>query len=92
MCIGLVEQLVLAEVVVLLVLSPRYVHARRNSSVPYMWQVFAAYSILCAFLSVDVFVQFDVELIQEIETLIGRKLEEYEVDEDTVLKGITKVR
>eukprot|EP00246_Nothoceros_aenigmaticus_P016129 TRINITY_DN709_c0_g1_i1.p1 TRINITY_DN709_c0_g1~~TRINITY_DN709_c0_g1_i1.p1 ORF type:complete len:162 (+),score=33.95 TRINITY_DN709_c0_g1_i1:392-877(+) len=41
--------------------------------------------------AVSLVTQFDVELIQEIEALIGSKLEEYEVDEDTVLKGITKV-
>lgn len=32
-----------------------------------------------------------MELIHDIEELLGKKLEEYEVDEDKVLKGITKV-
>lgn len=35
--------------------------------------------------------QYDVELIHDIEELVGKKLEEYKVDEDKVLKGITKV-
>jgi hypothetical protein len=33
-----------------------------------------------------------VALVQDIEELIGKKLEEYEVDEDKVNKTITKVR
>lgn len=37
-------------------------------------------------------VQYDVELVHDIEELLGKKLEEYEVDEDKVLKTITKVR
>lgn len=32
-----------------------------------------------------------MELIHDIEELVGKKLEEYKVDEDKVLKGITKV-
>ena len=35
--------------------------------------------------------QYDVALVQDIEELIGKKLEEYEVDEDKVNKTITKV-
>lgn len=32
-----------------------------------------------------------MELVHDIEELLGKKLEEYEVDEDKVLKTITKV-
>lgn len=35
--------------------------------------------------------QYDVDLVHEIEALIGKQLVEYEVEEDDVLKGITKV-
>eukprot|EP00775_Hariotina_reticulata_P006637 gene6637-6864_t len=35
--------------------------------------------------------QYDVELVGAIESHIGHKLEEYEMDEAAVLKGITKV-
>lgn len=35
--------------------------------------------------------QYDVQLVQDIEELLGKKLEEYELDEDKVLKSITKV-
>lgn len=33
-----------------------------------------------------------MELVHDIEELLGKKLEEYEVEEDKVLKTITKVR
>lgn len=36
--------------------------------------------------------QYDVELVQEIEKVVGKKLEEHETKEDEVLKGITAVR
>ncbi|KAI5078918.1 hypothetical protein GOP47_0006589 [Adiantum capillus-veneris] len=42
-------------------------------------------------LSISLVSQYDVDLVHEIETLIGKQLEEYKVDEDDVLKGITKV-
>ncbi len=35
--------------------------------------------------------QYDVELVQGIEALIGHKLEAFEAPEAEVLKGITKV-
>jgi hypothetical protein len=35
--------------------------------------------------------QYDVDLIHDIEELIGKKLEECQVEEDQVLKGITTV-
>ncbi|KAH7373735.1 hypothetical protein KP509_17G072400 [Ceratopteris richardii] len=35
--------------------------------------------------------QYDVNLVHEIESLIGKELEEYILEEDDVLKGITKV-
>ena len=35
--------------------------------------------------------QYDIELVQQIEGLVGRQLGEYKVDEGEVLKGITKV-
>jgi ATP-dependent RNA helicase DDX49/DBP8 len=35
--------------------------------------------------------QYDVELVHKIESLIDTKLDEYELPEDEVLKGITKV-
>lgn len=35
--------------------------------------------------------QYDVDLIHDIEELIGKKLEECQVEEDQVLKGITMV-
>lgn len=38
------------------------------------------------------FLQYDVDLIHEIEDLIGKQLEEYDVDEEEALKEITKVR
>lgn len=36
--------------------------------------------------------QYDVDLVHEIESLIGKQLDEYELEEEEVLKGITKVR
>ncbi|MCO5550086.1 hypothetical protein L7F22_003565 [Adiantum nelumboides] len=42
-------------------------------------------------LSLTLVSQYDVDLVHEIELLIGKQLEEYKVDEDDVLKGITKV-
>ncbi|GAQ90611.1 putative dead box ATP-dependent RNA helicase [Klebsormidium nitens] len=41
--------------------------------------------------AVSLVTQYDVELIQSIEGLLGRQLEERTVVEDEVLKGITKV-
>lgn len=41
--------------------------------------------------AISLVTQYDVSLVQSIEALIERKLEEYTIDEDTVLKGITKV-
>eukprot|EP00249_Psilotum_nudum_P020054 c27539_g1_i1 orf=487-1929(-) len=41
--------------------------------------------------AVSLVTQFDVELVHNIEALIGTQLEEYEVDEDDVLQHITKV-
>ncbi|KAL4421690.1 hypothetical protein ABPG77_010634 [Micractinium sp. CCAP 211/92] len=35
--------------------------------------------------------QYDIELVQEIEGLVGQQLEKYEPEEAEVLKGITKV-
>ena len=35
--------------------------------------------------------QYDVELVQKIEALLGHKLTAYELNEKEVLKGITKV-
>ena len=35
--------------------------------------------------------QYDVDLVHKIEKLIGHELEEYHMDEKTVLKNITKV-
>jgi ATP-dependent RNA helicase DDX49/DBP8 len=42
--------------------------------------------------AVSLVTQYDVKLIQSIETLLGRQLEELVAPEDEVLKGITKVR
>ncbi|MCO5557113.1 hypothetical protein L7F22_010669 [Adiantum nelumboides] len=42
-------------------------------------------------LSLTLVSQYDVDLVHEIESLIGKQLEEYKVGEDDVLKGITKV-
>ncbi len=36
-------------------------------------------------------VQYDVELVQHIESLIGHQLREFTLDEAQVLKGITRV-
>lgn len=41
--------------------------------------------------AVSLVTQYDVELIQSIEGLLGRQLEERKMVEDEVLKGITKV-
>ncbi|CAM6114445.1 unnamed protein product [Calypogeia fissa] len=41
--------------------------------------------------AVSLVTQYDVELIQRIESAIGKKLDEYETEEDAVLKGITNV-
>lgn len=41
--------------------------------------------------AVSLITQYDVELVHDIEELLGKKLEEYEVDEDKVLKTITKI-
>lgn len=41
--------------------------------------------------AVSLITQYDVELVHDIEDLLGKKLEEYEVEEDKVLKTITKV-
>lgn len=41
--------------------------------------------------AVSLITQYDVQLVQDIEELLGKKLEEYELDEDKVLKSITKV-
>ncbi|KAI3436614.1 hypothetical protein D9Q98_006031 [Chlorella vulgaris] len=35
--------------------------------------------------------QYDIELVQQIEGLVGQQLEQYEMEEAEVLKGITKV-
>lgn len=35
--------------------------------------------------------QYDVELIQKIEDMVGHKLEDYKMSEKEVLKNITKV-
>lgn len=35
--------------------------------------------------------QYDVALVQEIETMLGHKLAQYELSEKEVLKNITKV-
>lgn len=35
--------------------------------------------------------QYDVELVQHIESLIGHQLEEFNLDEAQVLKGISRV-
>ena len=40
---------------------------------------------------VEACVQYDVELIQHIEDLIGHQLSEHEMVEAEVLKGITRV-
>jgi ATP-dependent RNA helicase DDX49/DBP8 len=42
-------------------------------------------------LAVSLVTQYDVDLVQRIEDAIGKKLDEYETEEDAVLKGITKV-
>ena len=36
--------------------------------------------------------QYDIELVQEIEGLVGQQLGDYKAEEAEVLKGITKVR
>jgi hypothetical protein len=36
--------------------------------------------------------QYDVDLVKEIEGLLGHQLEAYDMDEAEVLRGITKVR
>lgn len=41
--------------------------------------------------AVSIVTQYQVKLIQEIEAVVGKKLEEYDCKEDEVLKGITKV-
>ena len=35
--------------------------------------------------------QYDIELVQQIEGLVGQQLGEYKAEEGEVLKGITKV-
>lgn len=35
--------------------------------------------------------QYDIELVKQIEALVGQEFEQYEADEAEVLKGITKV-
>ncbi len=40
---------------------------------------------------VEACVQYDVELVQHIEDLIGHHLSEHEMEETEVLKGITRV-
>jgi len=35
--------------------------------------------------------QYDIDLVQRIETLIGKKMDQFEVDEAVALKGITQV-
>lgn len=35
--------------------------------------------------------RYDIELVQEIEGLVGQQLDKYEPEEGEVLKGITKV-
>ena len=35
--------------------------------------------------------QYDIELVQEIEKMVDHKLEEYQMNEKEVLKSITKV-
>lgn len=42
-------------------------------------------------LGITLVTQYDVELVHGIEELIGKQLVEYEVEEDDVLQGITKV-
>ncbi|BFI25254.1 hypothetical protein AXG93_2490s1280 [Marchantia polymorpha subsp. ruderalis] len=41
--------------------------------------------------AISLVTQYDVELVQEIEKVVGKKLEEHETKEDEVLKGITAV-
>ncbi|KAJ7542832.1 hypothetical protein O6H91_09G014300 [Diphasiastrum complanatum] len=41
--------------------------------------------------AISLVTQYDVELVHDIENFLGRQLEEFELDEDTVLKDITKV-
>ena len=36
-------------------------------------------------------VQYDVELVQNIESLVGHELEQHEMDERETLKNITRV-
>lgn len=42
-------------------------------------------------LSISLVIEYDVALVHEIESLIGKQLEEYKTDEGDVLKNITKV-
>lgn len=42
-------------------------------------------------LGISLVTQYEVDLVHEIEALIGKQLVEYEVEEDNVLQGITKV-
>lgn len=37
------------------------------------------------------FVQYDVDLVHKIESLVGHKMQQYQMDEKAVLKSITKV-
>ena len=45
----------------------------------------------CSLFNGLAFVQYDVELVQHIEALVGHQLQQYELDEKEVLKGITRV-
>eukprot|EP00250_Pteridium_aquilinum_P009362 c18621_g1_i1 orf=123-1583(+) len=42
-------------------------------------------------LSITLVSQYDVDLVHEIESLVGKQLEEYKLEEEDVLQGITKV-
>ena len=41
--------------------------------------------------AVTLVTQYDIDLIHKIETLVGKKLNECELDEQTVLKDLTRV-